>query len=87
MAVMTATERFRCAAVALRELAFPGLTKADVRAAVNAADDWAEANSTSYNTALPQPFRNTATAAAKGLLLCFVIMRRNGRLKAQEDEG
>jgi hypothetical protein len=85
MAVMDAINRARCAAQFMREVALPGLVKADLTAAVAAADDWVEANSAAYNTALPQPFRNVASTTVKGLLLCFVIMRRNGRLRAQED--
>lgn len=85
MAVLSEQDRFRTFAQFMREVALPGLTKAQLRAAVDAADDWAEANAASYNTALPAAFRTTASTAVKGLLLCFVIMRRNGRLKASED--
>jgi hypothetical protein len=52
------------------------LTKSDIRAAVNAADDWAEANASSYNSALPAAFRTTATAKQKAELLLYVIRRR-----------
>jgi hypothetical protein len=53
-----------------------GITKADLRAAINAADDWANTNTTSYNTALPLPARTSLTTAQKALLLNFVITRR-----------
>ena len=51
---------------------FAGITKPDLKAAVDATDDWIEANSTSFNTALPQPFRSNASAPQKTFLLCYV---------------
>lgn len=53
----------------------PGL-KAEVRAAVNAADDWASSNAAAFNTALPQPFRGNATAAQKARLLTRIMEKR-----------
>lgn len=55
-------------------------TKVDLAAAVTAADTWADANATSYNTALPLPFRTTASAAQKSILLAYVCMKRTGVL-------
>lgn len=52
------------------------VSKADLRAAVNAADDWADANAAGYNAALPAAFRNTATATQKALLLAVVVLAR-----------
>jgi hypothetical protein len=54
-----------------------GMTKTDIQAAVNAADDWADANAASYNTALPTAFKNNATAAQKALLLAMVVLARH----------
>jgi len=42
-------------------------------AAVNAADDWADANQASYNAALPEPFATWATPRQKAALLAWVI--------------
>jgi hypothetical protein len=53
-------------------------TKAQLAAAVGAADDWADANATAFNTALPAAFRNNATATQKSLLLMYIIARRAG---------
>jgi len=53
-----------------------GITKADLQAAVNAADDWADANAAAYNTALPATFRTNATASQKAVLLAMVILAR-----------
>jgi len=54
----------------------PTVLKADLRAAVNAVDDWVDTNAAAYNTALPQPFRGDATAAQKALVLQFVVSKR-----------
>lgn len=62
-----------------------GITKADLRAAVDAVDDWCDTNATSYNTALPQPARGSLTVAQKNLLLAYVCMRRAGVLRITED--
>jgi hypothetical protein len=53
-----------------------GITKAELRAALNAADDWADANAASFNIAIPQPARNAMTAKQKTLLLSYVILKR-----------
>lgn len=60
-------------------------TKTDLRAAVDACDAWCENNTSSFNTALPQPFRGAATAQQKALLLSYVAQRRAGILKVEED--
>ena len=89
MAVMDATNRLRTWAQIMRDwppgAGLPGTTKPDLRAAVNATDDWIEANQASFNAALPQPFRSQATLTQKTFLFCYVAMRRAGRLRAQED--
>lgn len=56
------------------------LTKADLRAAVNAVDDWADANAVGFNTAIPQPARGAMTSKQKTLLLSYVILKRAGIL-------
>lgn len=53
------------------------MTKADLQAAVDAADVWANDNASSYNTALPATFRTNATAGQKALLLAMVILARH----------
>ena len=63
------------AAVAARREAIP-ITKADLRAAIDAADAWADSNAAEYNTALPQPARGALTAKQKAEMLMFVIRRR-----------
>lgn len=89
MAVLDVTNRFRVWAQAMRDwpaaLGMPAVTKPDLRAAVDACDQWIEDNQASFNTALPQPFRGAATTAQKTFLFCYVAMRRAGLLRAQED--
>lgn len=53
------------------------LTKAQLRAAFNAADDWADANAASFNSALPVVSRNALTATQKAQLLALVVLRRH----------
>lgn len=48
----------------------------DVKAAIAAADAWADANAASYNAALPLPARTALTARQKARLLRYVIQRR-----------
>lgn len=87
---LDATGRFRVWAQAMRDwptaIGFPsGVTKADLRAAVDATDDWIEANAASYNSALPATFRTSATLPQKTFLFAYVALRRAGLLRAQED--
>jgi hypothetical protein len=86
MAVLPALDRTRVAAQFMREMTTPSsYTKAELNAAIAAADDWVEANAAAYNTALPVAFRTNASVGHKALLLAYVIMRRNGKLRANED--
>jgi hypothetical protein len=87
MAVLDGTNRFRLWAHAMRNWpgTMPALTKADLRAAVDAADDLLEANQASFNAGLPQPFRGATTPAQKTFLIGLVAMRRASLLRTQED--
>lgn len=81
MAVLADTERIKVwrAFMRLNAEATP-YTKTQLKAAVDAADDWADTNASAYNTALPVAFRNNASTTQKSILLCYVIMRRAGLL-------
>lgn len=80
MAVLNDTDRAEVNAELMREISADqqacGITKADLRAAINAADDWANANAAAYNTALPQPARGALTATQKARLLLHVVRKR-----------
>lgn len=52
------------------------LLKTDLQAALNAADDWVNANRVSYNSALPLAARTTLTPAQKAYLLAIVVLQR-----------
>lgn len=57
-------------------LPLDAITKADLRAAVNAMDDWAEGNAATLNLAIPLPARTALTAKQKAWLFYFVVRRR-----------
>lgn len=57
---------------------FGALTKADLRAAINALDDYLEANASAINLVIPLPARTALTAAQKARLLARVALKRWG---------
>lgn len=80
MAVLSEGDRSTVWARAMAKAMCPGaVTKPDFRAAVDAVDDWVEANAASFNTALPQPYRGAASAAQKAALLAAVALKKFGR--------
>jgi len=88
VAVLDATNRLRTAAHLMRGAILGGVagcTKLDIRAAVNATDDWIDTNATAFNSALPVAFRTNASQAQKTILFCIVAMRRAGLLHTEED--
>ena len=87
MAVLPEADRDRVwRAFMRRNLEAASFTKAQLRAAVDATDDWIDTNAASYNSALPAGFRTTATATQKTLLFVYVAMRRRGLLAVAEDD-
>ncbi len=52
------------------------MSKTDLRAAINAADQWCDDNASAFNTAIPQPARGAMSARQKAALLVFVTKRR-----------
>lgn len=87
MAVLPELERVRVWAHAMRHggLGDLAVTKPQLRAALDATDQWIEDNAASYNAALPAAFRTSASLAQKTTLFCLVAMRRAGRLRVEED--
>lgn len=80
MALLSAPERLALVALFCEEIsrartAFP-LSKTDLRAALNAIDQWIEDNATSFNTAIPQPARGALTARQKAALFFYVVQKR-----------
>jgi len=54
------------------------LSKAELRAAVDATDVWIDSNQASYNAALPVPAQTNLTLAQKTFLFCSVALMRVG---------
>ena len=52
------------------------ITKADLRAAVDALDDFLNTNAAAINQAIPQPARSALTVPQKARLLVYVVERR-----------
>jgi hypothetical protein len=50
--------------------------KVVVRSAVDAADNWADANAAAYNNALPAEVKTQWSANAKAMLLAMVVLAR-----------
>ena len=57
-----------------------GITKAELKAAVDATDDWIDTNAAAYNLALPTAARTNLNATQKTLLFCYVALKRAGIL-------
>lgn len=80
MAVLSEADRERTYKGVLRWLAsnspVPVVTKADIRAAIDATDTWIDTNGAAFNTALLAAFRNNATLAQKTVLFCAVAAMR-----------
>jgi hypothetical protein len=91
MAVLDATARARVAAQLMRDARELGVapwgnhTKQDLAAAVNATDQWIEDNTASWVSALPAAFRTNSNAQQKAVIFAYVLWRRIGRLRAEED--
>ncbi len=52
------------------------ITKPQLRAAVDAIDDWVSNNAAAINAAIPQPARGSLTAKQKAKMLMAVVARR-----------
>ena len=77
---LTTGERIEVRDTFMRRHNIGAITKPDLIAAINDTDDWIEANQSAFNTALPEPFKSTATLDQKTLLFCYVAARRAGLL-------
>jgi len=85
MAVLTRLERKKIASPWVRKVITElgqskTLTGTDIRAAVQATEDWIEANQASYVAALPEPFKANTDARAKTLLFLYTAMKRGSLL-------
>lgn len=83
MAVLSDQERAEITAKYMEDLSrsrtpIP-VSKAELRAAVNATDDWQDQNAAGYNAALPQPARGALSTAEKSNLFTRVSDKRYKR--------
>lgn len=79
MAVLTDDQRVAVWARWMRENAAAcSITKADLRAAVDALDQFLEDNAAAINSAIPQPARGALTTEQKARLLAYVALKRWG---------
>lgn len=86
MAVLSSEERERVKRFLMRiKGPKPSVSKSELLAAIDAIDQWIEDNQTSFNTALPEPFKTQATLQQKTMYFCRVAMRRAGILSVMED--
>jgi len=81
MAALSDEDRADLVAEFCRELSaerdiISGVIKADVRAAINGADQYLTDNAAAMNTAIPQPARGALTASQKARLYMHVIRKR-----------
>ena len=53
-----------------------GIDKSDLRAAVDAIDEWVGANKQSFNQAIPQPARGILSARQKARMFMQIVRRR-----------
>ncbi len=75
MAVMDETNRSDCWRDYMREGGV-AITKSELREAVDALDDWFDANATTLNSALPLAARTGLSTTEKARLLRAVIAKR-----------
>lgn len=76
MAVLPENDRIAVWAETIRGRTGLTVTKADLRAAVDALDDFFEANAATINAAIPQPARSALTAKEKAYLIKMLLERR-----------
>ena len=80
MAVLDEASRIEVWAELMRKFSRDGETigiiKPDLRAAVDALDDYMDANAAVMNNELPQPARAELTSAQKAIILSFVVLKR-----------
>ena len=77
MAILSPAERQAVKAEWMREpVGTCAVTKPELQAVFNAADDWLEANMISFNSALPLSGRTRLTVKQKARILTMTIRKR-----------
>lgn len=80
MAVLGEAERIFIRDAVARSRPIGQCTKPELKAAIDATDNWIDANQSGYNAALPDPFRSLASLDEKTVLFCYVALKRAGLL-------
>ena len=82
MAILTDAQRIEEWAGFMRTLSTLGerldLNKSELRAAIDATDDWIDTNATAFNNALPAAAKASLTAKQKARLFMAVATKRFG---------
>lgn len=76
MAVLSDADRAEVWGEYMRRFPVNGLLKSDLRAAVNALDDFMNTNAAAVNNALPAAVRANVTPSGKAAMLMLVIEQR-----------
>jgi hypothetical protein len=79
MAVLNTDQRRKIWEKVMHEGHFPGdINKADLLAAIDAVDDFLEANIVAINNSFPLPYRTSASLSHKAILVGLIALRRAG---------
>jgi hypothetical protein len=80
MAILLDAKRAECStefqSESSRERDPVAVTKAELRTAIDAVDQWLEDNKVSFNQSIPLPVRTALTAKQKARILRFVARKR-----------
>jgi hypothetical protein len=77
MAILSELDRAGCWANTMRRnIGSMSITKTELRAAVDALDDFMDTNASTINSAIPQPARSSLTTKQKAAILMLVIEQR-----------
>lgn len=77
MATLSLQDRFDVWADLMRQnLGTISITKSELRAAVDALDDWFDTNASTINSAIPLPARTSLTTPQKAAVLSAVLAKR-----------
>lgn len=77
MATLDTTTRQAIRDYLMRRFGY-GITKADLRAAIDATDSWIDGNSAAFNATLPAAAQAGLSLTQKTVLFCFVALKRAG---------
>ena len=77
MAVLTDNQRLNIWEKWMREnLGDVSITKTDLRAAINAIDDFLDNNAVTINNAFSEPAKSSLSAGQKAMVLAYVAIKR-----------